>query len=288
MSGATLPRSYLYVPGNAPDKLSKAFSRGADALIVDLEDAVPMAEKDNARAAVVDWLREQPTGLATELWVRINPGPLLLVDARALANIPAITGLVIAKCEGPGDVAAVADLLAELGDHDTVLMPLIETAAAVLFAPQIAQGPRVHQLQIGEVDLTADTGITLGEDESELSGIRSMIVLASTAAQINPPLGPVSRLTTDLEALTTSTQRVRRQGFVGRACIHPAQIPIVHAVYTPTDEDVAEAQSVIEVFAAATAEGSAVVLDSAGLLIDLAVLRSARKTLALAATARAQ
>ncbi|WP_111719556.1 CoA ester lyase [Homoserinimonas sp. OAct 916] len=282
MSGVSLPRSYLYVPGNAPEKLSKALTRGADALILDLEDAVPMTEKDNARSTVVRWLREQPADLATELWVRINPGPLLLTDAGALANIPTLTGLVIAKCEGPGDVSAVADLLTARGDIGTLLMPLIETARAVLAAPAIAEGPRVHQLQIGEVDLGADTGIEPGADEAELGGIRSMIVLASAAAQINPPLGPVSRLTSDPESLLASTERVRRQGFVGRACIHPAQIPVVHDVFTPTEEEIAEAESVLEVFAEAEAEGSGVVLDSAGRLIDLAVLRGARKTLALA------
>ncbi|HZJ07400.1 MAG TPA: CoA ester lyase [Nocardioidaceae bacterium] len=285
MSTARLPRSYLYVPGNAPDKLAKALDRGADALILDLEDAVPLKEKNYARSAIVRWLREQPNVRDTQLWVRINHDPLRLSDASALANIPAVTGLILAKVEGPGEVVAVGKLLDGLGDHDTLLMPMIETAKAVLSAAMIATRPRVHQLQIGEVDLTGETGIAPGHDESELASIRTMIVLASAAAQINPPLGAVSRITTDLPALEESTQRLRRQGFVGRACIHPAQIPVVHEVFTPSEDEVAEAESVIQYFAAREAEGRGVVLDSTGRLIDIAVLRGARKTLALVSKA---
>lgn len=282
MTGATLPRSYLYVPGNAGDKLAKAVSRGADALIVDLEDAVPVAEKDNARAAVVAWLGEQPASGPVELWVRVNSGDLRAVDVQALAGIAALTGIVLAKVEDAADVARTASLLADAGDTSTLLMPLIETAAAVLSAHEIASAPRVHQLQIGEVDLTGETGIIPGEDEAELAGLRTLIVLASTAAGINPPVGPVSRITADLAAFEVSTQRVQRQGFMGRACIHPAQLPVAHEVFTPTADDVAEAESVIALVDAAEAEGSGVVLDADGRLVDPAVLHAARRTLALA------
>ncbi|GGM45985.1 HpcH/HpaI aldolase/citrate lyase family protein [Dactylosporangium sucinum] len=285
MSAAGLPRSYLYVPGNAPAMLAKALGRGADALILDIEDAVPLQDKDGARAAVVAWLRAQPADLDTELWVRINQAPLRLTDAAALAGIPAVKGLVLAKVESAREVVEVGELLSSLGDHVTRLMPMIETAGSVLEAAAIAAQPRVHQLQVGEVDLTGETGIIPGEDEAELAGIRTMIVLASTAAQINPPVGPVSRITADPAALARSTQRVRRQGFVGRACIHPAQLAVVHEVFTPTETQVTEARSVIEVFAAAEAAGQGVVLDADGRLVDVAVLRSARKTLAMAAKA---
>lgn len=282
MTGATLPRSYLYVPGNAADKLAKAVGRGADALIVDLEDAVPVAEKDNARAAVVAWLAGQPAGGPVELWVRVNSGDLRAVDVRALAGIAALTGIVLAKVEDADDIERTASLLAETDDTTTLLMPLIETAAAVLSAREIASASRVHQLQIGEVDLTGETGIIPGEDEAELAGLRTLIVLASTAAGINPPVGPVSRITGDMAAFEVSTRRARRQGFMGRACIHPAQLPVAHAVFSPSEAEIAEARSVIALVDAAEAQGSGVVLDAAGRLIDPAVLHSARRTLALA------
>lgn len=282
MSTSRMPRSYLYVPGNAAEKLTKALDRGADALILDLEDAVPMAEKAKARADVVRWVRGLPADLQTEIWVRVNPGSQLVEDVMALVNLPALAGIAIAKCESLADVQTVDVVLSDAGDQSTRIMPLIETAPAVLDAVNIARGPRVHQLQIGEVDLAAETGITPGETESELSTFRALIVLASTAAGIHPPLGPVSRITNDDVKLAESTRRVKRQGFLGRACIHPAQVQIVHEVFTPTPQEVAEAREVVSAFDEAELRGSGVVLDSGGRLIDLAVLRGARKTLALA------
>lgn len=285
MSTSTLPRSYLYVPGNAADKLAKALARGADALIIDLEDAVPFSHKDGARDAVVGWLADQSVGGTTELWVRVNSGPLRAVDVRALAGIPQLTGIILAKVEDADDVVSTGHLLAAAGDTTTLLMPLIETAAAVLSAREIASAPRVHQLQIGEVDLTGETGVIPGEDEMELAGIRTLIVLASAAAGINPPVGPVSRITHDMAAFEVSTQRVRRLGFMGRACIHPAQLPVAHLVFTPTAEEVTEARSVINLVELAEARGSGVVLDDAGRMVDPAVLHAARRTIALAAAA---
>ncbi len=278
-------RSFLYVPGNASDKLAKALTRGADALIVDLEDAVPPAEKDRAREAVVRWSGAQPADQPTQLWVRVNPGELRAVDVAALAGTQAVTGLVLAKTESADDVRDVVAQLEELGDHSTVLMPLVETAAAVLGAAAIAAQPRVHQLQIGEVDLAGETGIEPGEDDAELAGIRTLVVLASAAAGIHPPLGPVSRVTSDLALLEESTRRVRRQGFVGRACIHPGQLEVVHRVFTPTAAEVTEASEVLELYDEAVTEGRGVMLDGQGRLVDVAVLRGARKTLALASRA---
>lgn len=275
------PRSYLYVPGNAGDKLAKAFERGADALIVDLEDAVPLAEKDSARQSVVAWLRDLPAG--HEVWVRINPGELMGADARALAGIPTLTGIALAKCDTVDELIAVDAILTAQGDASTRLMPLIETPRAVLGAEAIAAGPRVHQLQIGEVDLAAELGITTDDDAAEMAPYRAQVVLASAAAGIAPPVGAVSRITADPDQLGRSTAALKRQGFIGRACIHPAQIPVVHECFTPTPEEVAEAREVLAVLEDTETRGSGVALDNAGRLIDLAVLRGARNTLALAA-----
>jgi citrate lyase subunit beta/citryl-CoA lyase len=276
-------RSYLYVPGNAADKLAKAAGRGADALIVDLEDAVPVAYKDAAREAVVEWLRGQAPPLP--VWVRVNQGALRDADLRALAGVPGLAGIALAKALGPDDVASAGDVLTAAGDPDTPLMPLLETAGAVLDARLVARVPRVRRLQIGEVDLTGELGITPGEDEAELTAIRTQIVLASAAAGIEPPVGPVSRVTNDPAALAVSTHRLRRLGFVGRACVHPAQIPVVHEVFTPSADEVAAARAVIALLARAEAEGSGVVLDAEGRMVDAAVLHAARRTLALAAAA---
>lgn len=280
MSGPFPPRSYLYVPGGAADKLAKAPGRGADALIVDLEDAVPLAGKAAARDAVVRWLATRPTDLP--IWVRVNSGPLGETDLRALAGLPALTGVVLAKIQTAAEVAAAADLLAAAGDHDTRLMPMVETAAALLDSTAIASQERVYQLQIGEVDLAGELGLEPGADDAELAPIRSQVVVASAAAGCHPPVGPVSTITADPVALADSTRRLRRQGFAGRACIHPNQLPVVHQTYTPTVAEVHAARAVIALLDQTTAAGSGVVLDEGGRLVDAAVLRSAHRVLALA------
>ena len=277
-----LPRSYLYVPGNAEAKLAGALGRGADAIIVDLEDAVPLAEKEAARESVVRWIGALPAGLTTEVWVRVNPGVLRELDVAALAGLAGLTGIALAKAESRDDVEAVAAQLVAAGDTTTRLMPVVESAVAVLGVGPIAAGPRVHQLQIGEVDLAGDTGITPGEDEVELLTMRTMVVLASVAAGIAPPVGPVSRITADPEALRRSTERVQRLGFVGRACIHPAQVSVVHEVFRPAAEEDEEARTVLRLVDEAEATGSGVVLDPQGRLVDPAVVAGAQRTLALA------
>lgn len=268
-------RSHLYVPGDAPEKLAKALTRGADALIVDLEDAVPAAGKDAAREAVAGWLRTADPG-PVEIWVRVNPGDLREADVRAVATAPALTGLVLAKVETAEELADVDALLTSLGADRLPVVPLLESAAAVLRAPRIAAAPRVARLQVGEADLRADAGITLGPDERELLWVRSQVVLASAAAGIDPPVGPVSTDFRDLDALRDSTAALARLGYVGRACIHPAQVAVVNEVFTPAAEEVAWAGDLVDRF---EASGSGVLLDSKGRMVDEAIVRQARRVL---------
>lgn len=281
MADVPLPRTYLYVPGHAPAKLAKATQRGADALIVDLEDAVPMAGKDAALDQAVEWLGDQTPGAGPELWVRVNAGARRLTEVRALAAAPALTGLVLAKAESAAEVAAVADAAGEVSGG-CPLMPMVETATAVLDARALAAVPGVRQLQIGEVDLAGDTGLTVSVDETELAPYRAMIVLASAAAGVAPPPGPVSREVRDLATFAESTRRVLRQGFHGRVCIHPAQVEVVHELLVPSASELADAQEVLRLVAVAKTDGTGVVLDSAGRLVDVAVVSSAERVVQLA------
>lgn len=277
-------RSHLYVPGDRPDVLAKALGRGADALIVDLEDAVAVSAKDSARAAVAEWLAGLPAAAdnPVEVWVRVNPGHAALVDVEAVA-LPALAGICLAKAESAAEVAAVAGLLDRLEAERAIatgsigIAPLLESAAAVLRAAEIAQAPRVRRLQVGEADLKADTGIEPGDDERELLWVRSQVVLASAAAGIDPPVGPVSTNFRDLDALRASTEAVRRLGYRGRACIHPAQIAVVHEVFTPSPEQVDAAQALIAAYDAAVAAGSGVLIGPDGRMVDEAVVRQARR-----------
>ncbi len=276
-------RSYLYVPGNDEAKLARAWSRGADALIVDLEDAVALPAKDNARKITAAFVRGN---LRRGLWVRINPLSLGYADEQAVVA-PGLTGLCVAKAESVQQLReldsrlSTLELAAGLPAGSVKLAPLLESAAGILAAPQIAKLPRVTRLQLGEADLAADMNLRPGPEERELLWARSMVVAASAAAGIDPPVAPVPVSFRDPEALRESTQALRRLGFYGRACIHPAQIAIVNDVFTPTPQERAEASDIVARYEAAIAEGVAVCVGADGKFIDLAVVRAARRTLAV-------
>ncbi|SSC23284.1 Citrate lyase beta subunit-like, partial [Klenkia terrae] len=273
-------RSWLYVPGDRPDRFAKAVATGAGAVVLDLEDAVPPAGKDAARAAVLTLLGERP---AAQVWVRVNTGERGRDDVDAVARAPWLTGVVLPK-------AASRELLERV--HSQLLAaeeatgrspggigvsPLVESAAGVLAAPALAGGPRVRCLQLGEVDLAADLGVTPGPDGAELLLARSAVVLASAAAGIAPPPAAVSTEFRDLAAFEAQTRALTAMGFRGRACIHPAQVEVVERVCRPTPEEVAEARDVLTRLAASPG----VAIGADGRMLDEAVARQARSTLAL-------
>lgn len=270
-----LSRSALYVPGDAPDKLRKALDRGADELIVDLEDAVAPANKAFARDVVHAWL-DGVERTDVKIWVRVNAGADRLLDVDALAGCEELEGFVVAKTETAAEIVELDAHLTELGSG-AKLVPLLESAHAVLSAREIAAAPRVERLQVGEADLRADVGIEVGQDERELLFSRSFVVLASSAAGIAPPIAPVSTEFRDLDAYRASTEALARMGFVGRACIHPAQAAVANEVFTPSEEKVAWAREVLEALERA---GSGVAVDSRGRMLDEAVARQARLVLA--------
>lgn len=255
-------RSYLYVPGDRPDRFDKAVASGADAVILDLEDAVAVSKKDEARAAVEAWLGARAPG-GPRIVVRVNNGTALNADARAAARADALS---LPK-------ATVADL--DRLEGRLPVIALIETARGVLDARAIASHPRVARLAIGEADLGAELQIAPASDA--WMAIRAGIVVASAAAEIEPPVGPVSTDFRDLDALRASTEVLRDAGFGARAAIHPAQVPVINGVFTPDDETVARARALVERFDAA---GGGVATDDDGRMIDEAIVRSARRIIA--------
>ncbi|MEU9952145.1 CoA ester lyase [Streptomyces sp. NPDC047939] len=280
-----MARSYLYVPADRPGMLARALERGADAVIVDLEDAVAPDAKDAARKAAADWLAGISPGGPTEVWVRVNPGPTGLADAAAVVS-PALHGLCLAKCESPADAAAVDGVVSGreaalgLAPGSVALSPLLESAGAVLAAPALAACSRVAHLQAGEADLRAEIGMETGPDERELLPIRVSLVLACAAARVGPPVGPVSTDYRDTEALRRSTTALRALGYRSRACIHPAQIPVVHEVFTPSEAELGAARALVDRFDTALRAGRPVIVGADGRMIDEAVVRAARRTLA--------
>jgi citrate lyase subunit beta/citryl-CoA lyase len=278
-TAGALPRSYLYVPGNAPDKMPKAWASDSDAVVVDLEDAVPFTAKEAARDTTRAWIDSLGPHPEKELWVRINPGELGLSDVAGLAGA-GISGIMLAKAS----VEGVSQIEAELDRRglDWMLSPLLETPTAVFDVRAIARSPRVRRLQLGEYDLCAEAGITPSDTEVETLWARSRVVMASAEAAIEPPVAPVSVVIRDSEAFAASTRRAARQGFVGRACIHPAQIAVVHEVYTPSADALRAAEDMLRLFEERLATGAGVAVDEMGRLVDEATVRGARRTLALA------
>ncbi len=258
-------RSYLYVPGDRPDRFAKAAAAGADAVIVDLEDAVAADHKQAARAAVAAWLAEPPPAAA--VWVRVNNHPDLLEEDLAMVARSQAAGAVIPKAtEGACDAAAVA------------VHALIETAAGVRALDGIAAHPRVVRLALGEADLCAELGVSPSRDGRELWAIRSDVVVASAAAGLEPPVGPAHTDLGDDEALERASRQLRRQGFGGRSVLHPRQVAAVNAAFTPDDGEIDRARRIVEAHLAAGGGPTA----AAGTFVDGATVRLARRTLDLA------
>jgi len=263
-------RSYLYVPGSRPDRFDKAAAGGADAIILDLEDAVAPTDKVAARAAVVAWLHDRTGGVPAV--VRVNSGELLSEDVRAVAAARPFA-ISVPKVSSAADIEGVAGLLA---GNEIPLIALIETAAGVLDARAIAEHPLVARLAIGEADLGAELGIEPSEDGREFWPMRGLVILASAAAGIDPPVGPVFTDIGDLGGLRASTDDLRRRGFGARAAIHPAQVAVINETFTPTAEVVAAARALLDRF---EASGGGVFADDDGRMVDEAVVRAARRTL---------
>jgi len=262
-----IARSYLYVPGDRPERFTKALSSGSDAVIFDLEDAVPVAAKVDARLSVADALGSSNDS-RTEAWVRTNSGHLGLDDVKAIVALPGLTGIVVPK--------ATPDALGEILDMacGVQVCALVESAVGVLSMAAIAGLPGVSRLALGEVDLVADLAMTPSSDGRELWPIRLSAVVASVAYGRLAPVGPVWIDVRDLDGLKASTEALRRAGFGARQAIHPSQVEIINDALLPTAEELERAAHVLDL--AAQAGGGACV-DENGRMIDEAVLRSARR-----------
>ncbi|MBC7630904.1 CoA ester lyase [Aeromicrobium sp.] len=272
--------TYLYVPGNRPDRFDKAVTVGADGVVIDLEDAVAWSDKMSARSAVAGWLTDlAPAQEPSRVWVRVNHrADLIAADLDAVVR-PGLAGIWLPKCDGPDDIAAVAALIAPLeasrGMCELPICPLIETGQGLLAAAAIAACDRVPFLQLGEIDLSVELGIDPDPDGAELVWARGQIVAASAAAGCRPPPAAVSVVTRDLEAFGADTRRFKRQGFWGRACIHPAQVAVAAEVFRPDETELVWARNVLSQLA-----NGGVVLDAQGRLLDEAVARRARRLVA--------
>ena len=277
ISSAPLFRSYLYAPGNDPRKIEKALASEADAVVLDLEDAVAPNRKEEARESVSEVLRSRPS---MPVFVRVNaPGSALAEEDIGAISGPHLSGLRLPKTESAEAVRGVAERLETLG-CEAGIQCLIESALGLDLAPEISRShERVVGIGLGEADLTADLGV---RDEAGLLYARSRVVAAARAAGLPGPVQSVYTNVRDTDGLRQSTEVGKNLGFLGRSAIHPAQIPAINEVFTPTEEEVAEAEGLLARLEESAGKGTGAFVLEDGRFVDKAVVESARLTLALA------
>lgn len=254
-------RSWLFAPGDSEKKMTKAMEGEADIVLIDLEDAVAPDNKANARPMVHDFIKAHPEQ-RSRLWVRINPfdGPYTLLDLAAI--MPARPGgIMLPKVYGRADVERLDHCLSALEvangieeGSTPVIVLITETAEAMFHTGDYKGAPRVVALTWGAEDLADSIGASSNKNPDgsysftyELA--RSLTVLGAATAGVTA-IETISADFKDLDALRARAERVRRDGYRGMLAIHPAQIPVINEAFTPTAEEIAEAQEIVDVFAA--------------------------------------
>lgn len=254
-------RSWLFAPGDSEKKMTKAMDGTADIVLIDLEDAVAPENKENARGMVRDFIAANQQQ-RNRLWVRINPfdGPYTLGDLAAI--VPANPGgIMLPKVYGRQEVEKLDHCLSALEVANgleegaiPVIVLITETAESMYHTGDYKDAPRVVALTWGAEDLADSIGASSNKNPDgsysftyELA--RSMTVLGAATAGVTA-IETISADFKDLEALKTRAERVRRDGFRGMLAIHPAQVDVINAAFTPTEEEIAEAQEIVDIFAA--------------------------------------
>lgn len=275
-------RSLLFVPGDRADRFAKAAASGADALILDLEDAVAPAAKDSARTAVRDWLGE---GASLPRFVRINPvdTPLALADLDALAGTRP-DGIMVPKAEGAATIATLDTLLAERGLADMPLLPIATETPAAIFqlGSYAAVAHRLAGITWGAEDLPAAIGATTsregdGRYTAPYELARSLTLFGAHAAGV-AAIDTVYPAIRNEAGLAAYAARAARDGFTAMMALHPAQVAPINAAFTPSAEAVARAQAIVDAFAANPQAGA---LQVDGKMVDAPHLKQARRVLGL-------
>lgn len=272
-------RSWLFAPGNRPAIMAKAVSSKAQAIILDLEDAVPLAEKSLARDTVADQIGSLETD--KPVYVRTNAldTPFALDDLRASASLP-VAGIVLPKSDDAEAVRMAAWVLEQTrlaGLPSIAIIPLIETAKGLANVREIARASeQIHCLAFGAGDFTLDMNLQWSRDETELHGARLEIVLASRLGNLAAPLDAVWVEIGDESGMAQSALRSRFHGFQGKMCIHPRQVDAVHAAFLPDADEVARARRIVSAFdEAGGGNGAAIQVD--GKMVDYPIVAAARQ-----------
>ncbi len=273
-----MPITWLYVPGDRPERFDKAAASGADVVIIDLEDAVDAAHKDEARENAVRYLAGRDTGDGPALHVRINDlaTPRGREDLGALVGAPGVDALRLPKIDSVEDLAPVDEAF---GSQPMRAHALIESARGMANIDAIAAHPRIAGLALGEQDLAAALSIGL---ETAFDQLRLRAVLAAAAAGLGPVPMSVYPDVRDREGLQASCARGRGLGMFGRTAIHPRQIPVIRAAFRPSPEEISRAREVVDAADQAGIDGIGALALPDGRFIDAPIVTKARGILALA------
>ncbi len=276
-------RSRLYAPGNSPRILVGIELHGADVVLVDLEDSVPPAEKPAARILVKHLLTSIP--FLNEVWVRINPLSLGGADDVAEILLARPHGVALPKAESKDDVLALcgelekAEKATGMPIGSTWIMPILETGRGVLHAEEIASAdPRVAVVAFGAEDFTRDVGAR--RTPEALLFARSMIVAAAKAAGVQASDTVYGNVDDEAE-LAAEARLARDLGFDGKGAIHPAQVPVLHEAFTPSEKEMHEARAIVAAAEEAEARGIGAIA-MGGKMVDRPVLERAKRALRLA------
>lgn len=278
-------RTVLFAPADDIKKAGKAMGSGADAVTLDLEDAVAYSRKDAARETLKQVLRRPPP---VKTFVRVNAtgSKYILDDLIAVTELP-VDGLMLAKSESPGDILKIDWLLGLLEEKKGVppgktrLIPFIESPGGILEAAAIAScSPRITALAFGGVDFSQELGLRYPAESDGLFYARSRLVLASRHAGIDPPLDTVFPDIRNLQKLESEAAIAKKLGFQGKLVIHPAQVEPVNRTFSPTPDEMEYARKVVAAFDEAEQSGTAVI-QVEGKMVEYPIYRRARKLLAL-------
>jgi citrate lyase subunit beta/citryl-CoA lyase len=269
-----LPRTYLFVPGNRPERFGKALSSPADAVVIDLEDAVPLAAKATARDAIARWCDAAGNDARARVIVRVNDtrSDELDEDLRMLQESGLAT-CMLPKVETAAQVAAVRGCVQNLQ-----VVALVETARGIVNVHEVAGATGVSRLVFGTLDFALDLDMDIDGGADGLSHAASAIALASRAANLPAPVAGVTPQIDNTRRLLSDLAWARRHGFGAKLCIHPGQVQPIHEALAPT---AAAADWARRVLAAEAASPGAAQLD--GRMIDLPVVLQARRLLQRAA-----
>jgi citrate lyase subunit beta/citryl-CoA lyase len=281
-------RSLLNTPANRPAMVEKAAGYGADALILDLEDSVPLAEKAEARLIAREALgRSATSGLVTYIRVNAADSGLLADDLDAIVA-PGLCGIQLPKVADPSEITDVDTRLSALEAARGLpvggieLLVSLESARGVFFAYEIlAAAARVGSVMLGTAedgDLQGDMGYLTTDDDRQLAYLRARVILAARVVGLTNPIDGVFARVRDLDGLEATARRAREFGYRGKKLIHPAQIEVVHRVFTPTPAELDHAERVIATLEAALLRGEATAVVD-GAMVDYAMAETARRLL---------